>query len=997
MSIFTNCGQYLPGQRPIDPGPRDIIDPRGPCGVCIPPPDGIVTPWGGKPAFQFKYKCVEIGRSFCPPPFESVLAGIGRMCFRCDGIGGNPRPDDPACTFLSLPSCRASCSSVFFPCPTPTRYKCVTISTDYCPSPYSNKVRTVRKNCYPCDGAFNPSLPGGANPQSGDPGCVYLTNQECITDCRDENYTCPLGGVLPPSPGGGGAGPTTGGKYVCRIIERPSCPPTTGPFRMTGEIIKRTCIACTRGPNNTWIAPTSYGPPGALSAFPPQVFDMNCRDISACKPNCISTNTCSAVPLDQYGGINPGSVTEPGGTVIQIPGERPVMTTSQFPNERPGGGGGGGGGVTTQFPMERNVVSVPGSYSQVIKNFTNNTANVVNINIESQFANSQNKIVPLKIGGENSLYHSKYNFFSLNEKDITQESKLVSNYYYPNIFAKLVVEEIFYVLSRIGTNQPYNELVLQSITTEKIAISLNPLLLQSFLAIHDASNQKVDPNAFFRTVRKHLLTGTLDEFDPDFYIALAEKQKNDLIKVYSNTLQPQELLEKYALSLINNSEVKADIEDKTEYQAAKLRRSKRLNVDINARTCFTDLCGDSTEITIGNAGLNVTKFTNPALDSTVEDVVMPNGDGYGYYLYLNTSKNNCMAFQYDTDVSAATYISPATRYEALSVMGKDPAIKITVESLSGSHEFTSGVEYTADFTPMYFKLELSSVSSTQSDNPIIDNISAIYTRLTDQNEIDEHCDSNGLNVSRLNISYKDPIFRYIKDSGKINYTQLDINFKNTGKNRGLANQSILTTNISFGLIITPVKGSRFNPFNTYSKVESFSNDKVIRTIRFIPSINVSDNERQDPELESVYIYDEKNDFRIGVAEPIDTQAITYRFNSNSEKLTNTFFDSNTKTYTPPTESIVPDIGQAYLIKQSLDYLIQNYQGKESFTWYDVFRRLPMTKFSELLFEENQGLANQLSYGLRNGIKINTVLNRAESDLDEIMPDDEKVIIREIDR
>lgn len=983
MSIFTNCGQYLPGQRPVDPGPRGIIDPRGPCGVCIPPPDGVITPWGGKPAFQFKYKCVELGRSFCPPPFESVVQNIGRMCFRCDGIGGNPAPNDPACTYLSLATCTANCSSTSFPCPSPTRYKCVTLSTEYCPSPYSNKVKAVRKSCYPCDGAFNPSLPGGTNPQSGDPGCVYLTNQQCITNCRDENYTCPIGDVRPPGPGGGG-GPITGGKYVCRIIERPSCPTVTGPFRMTGERIKRTCVACTRGPNNTWIAPTTYGPVGAPSAFPPQVLDMNCRDISACKPLCVNTDTCSAVPLDQYGGIEPGSTGggEPGGgVVIQIPGERPTQNN----------------GTVSQFPMGNNIVSVPGSYSQVIKNFSNNTANVVTINIESQVINSQNKIVPTKIGGENSLYHSKYNFFSLNEKDITQESKLVPNSYYPNIFGKFVVEEIYYVLSRIGTNQPYNELIIQSITTEKIAISINSKLLQSLLAIHDASNQKIDPNAFFRTIRKHLITGTLDEFDPDFYINLAERQRNDLIKVYSNTLQPQELLEKYALSLINNTEVKADIEDKTEYQATKLRRSKRLNVDINARTCFTSLCGDSSDITIDNAGINITKFINPALDSTVEDVVMPNGDGYGYYLYLNSSKNGCVAFSYDTDVSAATYIPPATRYEALTVMGKDPAIRITVESLSGSHEFTSGVDYIPDFTPMYFKLDLSSVSSTQSDNQIIDNINATYIRLTDQNEINEHCDTNGLNVSRLNISYKDPIFRYLKDSEKLNYTQLDINFKNSGKNRGLANQSILTSNISFGLIITPVKGSKFNPFNTYSKIESFNNDKVIRTLRFIPSINVSDNERQDPELESVYIYDEKNDFRIGIVEPIDPQAITYRFNTNSDKLINSFFDSASKTYTYPTETSVPDIGQAYLIKQSLDYLIQNYQDKESFTWYDVFRRLPMTKFCELLFEENQGLANQLSYGLRNGVKINTVLNRVGSDLDEILPDDEKVIIKETDR
>lgn len=1019
MSIFSNCGQFLPGQRPIYTGPKDVVD-VGPCIDCIIPPDGefnqvILTT-------DYKFKCEDWQFVLCPDVVPPVVQRVRRRCTICNGAAGNPAPNDPGCLYDSGELCTVNCVDSTYPCPaTPTKYKCVLLEREYCPSPHSSVIKRSIRACLPCDGKRRPGNPNLFNPSPNEPGCTFDSAAQCVgSPCVDTVVECPDNGSGGGGSGRGPAGPTTGGpdgrrpggpttggpagpsapapgeenaKYVCVIIARIDCAPG-----FVGVQELRECIECVKDPENPGrFVPPASGPNGAL---PPQTIPSLCEDLETCRTPRLRPDA-SAIPDARFrytGGCVNRDYCKPidYSTVILTQSETTSQVNQVVFTDLPQGSAPPQGQQSSQNSSNNNIIQTQNVYANVINLYTRKHNNRIEIDIAKEANKNESKIVPTQVGERNSLYHPKYNFFRLETQNIPKDSKFIPNAYYRNIFGELVAEEIDHVLKRTNTNQSYSEVIIQSITPEKIALSLNPVLLNALTNIHDASNQKVPPTAFFKAIRKHLVTGTLDEFDPNFYINLADKQRNDVIKVYSNTLQPQQLLEKYALSIINNTEAKSDLDDKDEYQASLFRRSRRLNVDINARTCFTNLCGESSEITIDNAGLNITKFTNPALDDTVEDVVMPNGDGYGYYLYLNSSKYGCVSYQYDTDVSSAKYISPEVRFEALSVMRKDPYIKITAESPVGNHEFASGVTYTPDLAPVYLKLDLSSVSSLPSDNLIVDSISASYIVLTDQNEIDEHTDSHGLNVSRVNIDYKDPIFRYIKQSGKINYNQLDINFKNSGKNRGLANQSILTSNLAFGLVVRPVMGSKFNPFNGYSNIESFTGNKVVRSVKFMPSIDVSDFSRRDPILDKVFVFDVKNDYKIGIAEPADSQALTFRFNSQSESLTNSFYDKTTQSYTASTVTSIPDRGLAYLIKESLDYLIQTYPDKQSFTWYDVYRRLPMNKFSEILYETPE-LFNELAYGLRNNVKIVNVLNRANNDLTEVLPDDEKVIIKETDR
>lgn len=1061
MSIFTNCGYYLPGQQPINPGVRI----RTTTNTNIPTGGGTTTPVIiiiGEPD---KYKCSYITTLPCPQPFSYLPERDIKRCRICDGAfnpnyGNNNPPDtDPECTFDDFQECEEACMDVLYQCPPEppiVKWKCVTNNIEYCPEPYQTTIKTLDVECKPCDGV-------AGNPPPTDPGCFYDNKLECemSQECKDINNECDV--IIPDA-------------YKCNETQL-ECYEVFGEgyigFYYTGE-----CEKC---------APIGYiGTNPAVAYFDPE---CNYSSLPECQSGCTNIDNCEQVDPTQ-------TEPEPGVVIIQTnvdpedryickPGD-PIMCTpplegiQRIPrdcikcnviievidgqrvaryldpvNNEPanctslelcelqcideifvcleptntgygqvilGGGGGenpGNPGVSVLPPEARqgsilNYGSVErgNSYLNVIINDDNSLSVNTSVALEKTLMGlnqkKANKIIitnseiaksNITLNKENSktqLYNKKLNFFAPTQDALKDKySRLVSNIFYRNIFADYVSEEIYHVLNSINTNAPWNEKKILSITTDKIALSINPFLLNILNNLHDISYQKIPLATFLEVIKKHLLTGTLDEFDVKYYQTVYERQKQDPIKEYVLP-QSKALIEKTALKVINENQISLSLENKVDYNARQIRRSKKLNEDINVRTKVETLEGNFVDLFVPNKGIEIEYLEDVdenLIDFEKLEFPLETGPGDGYYVPLETFTGDIVPFELETDASAAAYTPPEIRYEALKLINEDPNFYITASSLSAQHEFKQNDTGEVNLESMYFKLELSSVSNLTTNNLLVDRYSAKYIRLTSQSAIDEHCDTNGLSITRMNIDYRDPIFRYIKDRSFFEYEQNDINFKRQTLNKGIGNNTILTRNLPFGIIITPVKGSKYNPYNGMSNIDSYSNDIVVRTISMTPAIDDLSDELKVNDLDEKFLYEFNSDYKVGIVEPTDAQALTYRFYASSTKFSDTFITPTLETYSnSSTVSMPSSNGISYLIKDVLDNIITNYNPTQ-ISWYDVLRRMPIHRFGELLYNSNNTILTQLSEGLRGGVLIKNVLNRPEDDTDEILPDDSMVVVK----
>mgnify|MGYP003651350800 FL=1 len=162
----------------------------------------------------------------------------------------------------------------------------------------------------------------------------------------------------------------------------------------------------------------------------------------------------------------------------------------------------------------------------------------------------------------------------------------------------------------------------------------------------------------------------------------------------------------------------------------------------------------------------------------------------------------------------------------------------------------------------------------------------------------------------------------------------------------------------------------------------------------LPSISVADDDPSQSELEEVSLYlDTGGDEKVGLVEPDDTQNVKYNYDATNPKFTNTFFSNGA--YTTSTTP-VSSYGISFMVKDVIDYIIDTY-NPEDIVWFDVFRRMTINKVGEYLYDTNRELTSQLERGFRNGMSINSLI-KSEKDLSgEILPDDDKVIIKKEDR
>jgi len=949
MSVFTNCGAYLPGQRPIN------VPPLPPAGGSI-----IIVP-----------KPIETNED---PPV--IIPPISRF------------PDRP-----SIPSYPTSLPT-YHPASIDDKYKCINSPAAYCPPPNENTVTEYIAECVPCNGKEGQEF---GNPPPSDPDCVPY--EQCIETCQ------PLPGsqcVTPPNQTGTGvvisvklpdeSEPTnTGGGANTQIPQGPTSNGNITSFIANGSITKDTFnqISFTVAAN----IPISLGQ--FYIFFPVNNFagEATARVINytgntlVLEPVAYSqsfpegTTTNIQVILSTIGG-NSNTVIQPPAN----PGYGSIQVNTQSNNFN-----------NVSLNIQNQVYANTNQLLGQLVNTTFPTGRNYDVNIDLLASKAYNeKIISLLNNSESSIYNSKLNFFSTSQENKSTGTKFVSNSFYTNIFNLTVAEEVHYFLARENSGQTWNESNLYNLTLEKIGVSLNPNLFKALNSIHVPGSFKVNVNDFLQTIKKHLVTGTLSQFDCDYYINLAKRQENGYFKNYSNTFSKTK---KDLASLVSLSKgsIAANTDDKDEYNKSQIRRQRRLNEEVYAKTFVITLEGDTKEFYILNPGAKVNKLLDPEAD-IYEDYnrFAENSPGDGYYIYFSSVSEGWIPFKYYTMVSAATYAPPQVRFEALTIIGSDPSIYLRATSTSSNHEFVSGYVPSINVSPLYFKLNLQSISSSPTYNEFVETFTASYDLINDQALIDEHCDSNGFAVIRANIDYDDPLYQYALEASSISISQNEINLRYFGTNLMLGQDKILTKNIPHGIIVTPTKGSRFNPFNSRSKIRVFESS-VTRELGFYPSFDLPDTDQTNSVLDSKYFYEENIEGnKVGLVEPENVHGITYRYNPSSENFTNVIYSKDLGTYISSSVSPPSSYGISYLIKDVVDKLIENY-NPQSLTWFDIFRRMTLNKFSEFYYDNSNLVLDKLANGLRNGITIRNVLNRPGSLLQEILPDDDMVIIKVEDR
>lgn len=785
----------------------------------------------------------------------------------------------------------------------------------------------------PVSSPIIPPIRNVINPRGGNGGASGSSSGiPTGTGTGQPSSTGPGTGVGIPTTGGiGTRGPTTGfeARYRCEEVTY-YCPEDMSlpvPQRRVVRI-KRFCVLCTPVRNES-------------GQF---VWPQDCIYIT--KPDC-------EVACQDSNGLNScigPSIGIGTGEVINQPiSANIVLQTNQT-----------------------NVSNVLQEYGILITNTPTRT-NI--INIEAYINQSSNRVTASASNGEPTLYNGELNFFGFNP---TNQTNLIQNSRYQQIFSSKIPIELAYLLDRQNSITEWSERAIQDLSLQKLAIGLNKDLLNAFQKIHYPGNLNIVLDNFLEMVRKHILTGTLDELDPQYYKELSRRQAEDTKTDYAFTTV-QEYRERAALGLISYAGQIVDSSNLGSIQLRQLRRQRRLNEDLLARYPVCPIDNEDNDLYLNNAGICFKPLS--------ANEFVRNGDGDGYYVALDNVEEGCIPFITTNNVSSAYYVPQGVRFNALTLMGEDPATYLRAESNNLSEfDDPDAAEYEPDLEPLYFMLDLSSVSSILTSNPLIDRTHSVFNLSRDQEEINHHTGNNGFAVTRINIDYRDPIYQYARDSSSFALEQNDITFRGFEDGQGIIDRTVLTRGIPFGVVLTPVKGSQFNPFNGRSRLEQFD-DTVTRSIRLIPDINRDKTKDRNP-LQEMNLLDVSSEAKIGVFEPLDGQNITYRFYASAANLNNNYYSGGVYI---SSISLPSSTGINYLVREVIDRII-DIHDPEVITWYDVFRRMPMNKFGEYIYDNSEYLMQKLANGFRNDVKIKHVLAKVDETVHPVLEDDDLVII-----
>lgn len=649
--------------------------------------------------------------------------------------------------------------------------------------------------------------------------------------------------------------------------------------------------------------------------------------------------------------------------------------------------------ISSKYPILPNPtqsLSYVGEISSQValtqQNITNNNQKEINVddilNASIRYNVRGSSFSPL-------IYDPKKTFFKLPENDNIISK--VNNSSYRNIFRQTVCKEVKNLLTyRKESKQSWDESDIQTLSYNKLIFSLREDLVEAFSNLRNLNGNIVGINLFLDCLKKHLLTGTIDEFNEKYYLNLYKIQKS---KNFINFNKSSNESSNQIFSLLHLKDSRYNL---TSYKDGwqeniEMGRFRFLNEDLDVQLRVTELDGGSNPIPVPNEGIPIT-FLTPKSDTTPASVGSPSllniGDGGGYYFQSTLLDLTDKAVLTSNLADVSYYAPPYVKSNLLSINNANLEYVITAKSLNNQHEFVSGDAGASALTPLYFGINLNSVSSYSFNDGVVESYSASYSRIVNEDSIQKHINNNALSISELYVDYRDPLYRYILDTSSLDMKSSDISSRGFVANPTIIQTDNFVKNVPFGFIVIPCQGSDFNPFNGSSKIVSYG-DYVERELAFEVSLDIS-IEPKKRRFETYNTYLEDGSKRIGSYEKESVHNFGYRYHPSSY-LTTYYSDGAFNTSSDPVSSY----GASYLLREVIDYIKDEY-NPSSIVWFDVFSRMPLTRVGELSYDLPEDLLEKLSNGYRSGFKIQNAQINTFNPV-SLLEEDSKTIVRSSER
>ena len=577
--------------------------------------------------------------------------------------------------------------------------------------------------------------------------------------------------------------------------------------------------------------------------------------------------------------------------------------------------------------------------------------------------NSQRSMFSNSFNG-NNLYDPIYNILDYS----TSPTVFVANTKHRTIFGSVIAEEIDYLINRIKINENWEEKFITGLTLQKLTRSLNSTLLEAFDTILDVNGIPVGRQYFLTKVFNHLISGTLNEFDAEYYLTLADSVASRKALNITQT-QNEQSKKNYALSLISDNSMPADSARYQERHQIEVARMRFLLTDIEATFDVETIDGTEYQLQLEDAGVEVEYAPTLGLVENVSlssDYVPP-GEGDGYYYKIETELGTLLPLILDTEIQRSYFIKNNIRQLVLDFLGENSNFSLTTTIDTVNSEFSSGYYESYTASAQYFKLNLKSIVNNPTTDNFIEDIVAEYVKLTDPEEIDEHAKTYGAKVVQFNLNYDDPFIQYADRTGAMSLNMRDFTFRQFTPKRTPSNDSIILRNLPDGFILYPVRETKDNPTGAYSEVVALD-AQVSRTLDGTMDFTLLEKEFNRRTLKSKNIWESEGKYSYGLIGLSDTQNIYYVYNASD--FPNTFSVTGR---TPEGNLLYNIIDQRLEQKYSFDYL----------TWWDVYRRLPTKQFAKTIFNLPRVVVDNLYQGWL-GYQIKDVLYRNGSAPDNLV-------------
>ena len=589
------------------------------------------------------------------------------------------------------------------------------------------------------------------------------------------------------------------------------------------------------------------------------------------------------------------------------------------------------------------------------------------------------------------LYDPNLNFFKVEPNTNTETERSYSTN--TLVFNREMAPEVSKLLSIQNSNIAWDEVSLQNLSDDKLLASLDSKIINSFQYLRYPGGKPVGMTPLLNVIRKHLLEGTIDEFDYSYFRDASLGQFESSFEVVEGSENP-EYTERFAIQYLANNLHTFENTKPSSWRNFQINRARPLNQDLNLGVEVTTLAGEVKNLRVPNQGIEVDKLTKLG-QITVPSVGSPSslniGNGGGYYINGEDLQSQGVAVPSTNILDKAYYAPPAVRMKVLDMLNVDPSLTFTASSLINKHEFASGDRGSSATKPLFFALNLGSVEGAYTENPLVESYSGTYSLLTDSEDIQVHMNNNALNTTMLAIDYRDPIYRYILDTSTVTVSLNDFNLA-AFPDQGLSSiGSRFVKNIPFGIVVTPVAGGRFNPFNGNSKLLNYG-DTHVRALSVLPATDATIDESPLPLFEAYFLNPVDGVDRVGISESKSTQNIGYRYIASS--FTNTFYSASAQEY-GTSSAPASSYGTSYLLKDVIDYLSDTYNSK-TFTWFDAFSRMPVSQVGRMFYDSDKDLILDIAKGLRNNITFNHIEGGYDT-ISRIIPEDSKTIVKLEDR